>query len=116
MKVQPRSVTLPTRVKEQRYERDDQRREAVPLVEGEGRLVVKKLAGGAYGVRKVIEFRKQKGRGPAQVETRWETMAAPPCGPELQRILEATAEADWPQDLRVALGEKVTEIRQLGEA
>ena len=103
-------------MKEQRYERDDQRREAVPLVEGEGRLVVKKLAGGAYGVRKVIEFRKQKGRGPAQVETRWETMAAPPCGPELRRILEATAEADWPQDVRVALGEKVTEIRQLGEA
>ena len=69
VKVKPGSVTLPTRVKEQRYERDDQRREAVPLLEGEGRLVVKKLAGGAYGVRKVIEFWKQKGRGPAQVET-----------------------------------------------
>ena len=39
----------------------------------------------------------------------------PPCGPELRRILEATAEADWPQDVRVALGEKVAEIRQLGE-
>ena len=89
--MQPGSVTLPTRVKEQRYERDDrddQRWEAVPLVEGEGRLAVKRLAGGAYGVRKVIEFRKQKGRGPAQVETRWETMAAPPCGPELRRILQ----------------------------
>ena len=101
--------------KEWRYKRDDQRREAVPLVEGEGRLVVKKLAAGAYGVRKIIEFRKPKGRGPAQVETRWETVAAPPCGPELRRILEATAEADWPQDVRVALGEKVAEIRQLGE-
>ena len=86
--MQPGSVTLPTRVKEQRYGRDHQRREAVPLVEGEGRLVVKKLAGGAYEVRKVIEFRKQKGKGPAQVETRWETMAAPPCGPELRRILQ----------------------------
>ena len=42
-------------------------------------------------------------------------MAAPPCGPELRKILEATAEADWPQDVRVALGEKVAEIRQLGE-
>ena len=81
MKVQPGSMTLPTRVKEQRYERDDQRREAVPLVEGEGRLVVKKLAGGAYGVRKVIEFRKQKGRGPAQVEARWEKMVPPLAGP-----------------------------------
>ena len=50
--------------------RRDQRREAVPLVEEEGRLVVKKLAAGAYGVRKIIEFRKPKGRGPAQVETR----------------------------------------------
>ena len=56
-------------------------------MEGEGRLIVKKLAGGAYRVRKVIEFHKQKGRGPAQVERRWETMAAPPCGPELRRIL-----------------------------
>ena len=103
------------RVKERPYERDDQRRESVPLVEGEGRLVVKKLAGGGYGVRKIIEFRKPKGRGPAQVETRWETVAAPPCGPELRRIMEATAEADWPQDVRVVLGEKVAEIRQLGE-
>ena len=101
--------------KEQWYKRDDQRREAVPLVEGEGRLVLKKLAAGAYGVRKIIEFRKPKGRGPAQVETRWETVAAPPCGPELRRILEATGEADWPQDVRVALGEKVAEIRQLEE-
>ena len=44
-------------MKERRYKRDDQRQEAVPLVEGEGRLVVKKLAGRADGVRKVIEFR-----------------------------------------------------------
>ena len=78
VKVQPRGVTLPMRVKERPYERDDQRREAVPLMEGEGRLVVKKLTAGAYGVRKIIEFRMPKGRGPAQVETRWETVAAPP--------------------------------------
>ena len=43
-------------------------------------------------------------------------MAAPPSGPELQRIMEATAAADWPQDMRVDLGEKVAEIRKLGEA
>ena len=86
-------LTLPTRVKERPYERDYQRREAIPLVEGEGQLVVKKLAGGAYGVLKIIEFQKTKGRGPAQVKTRWETVAAPPCGPELRRIMEATAEA-----------------------
>ena len=30
--------------------------------------------------------------------------------------MEATAEADWPQEKRVALGEKVAEIRRLGEA
>ena len=85
-------------------------------MEGEGRLVVKKLTAGAYGVQKIIEFRKPKGRGPAQVEARWETVAAPPCRPELRRIMEATAGADWPQDVRVTLGEKVAEIRQLGEA
>ena len=30
--------------------------------------------------------------------------------------MEATTKADWPQDVRVALGEKVAEIRRLGEA
>ena len=113
--VQPGKVTLPMRVKERRYELDDQRREAIPLVEGEGRLIVKKLAAGAYRVRKVIEFWKPTGRGPAQVEAKWETVAAPPRGPKLRRILEATAGTDWPQDVRVALGEKVAEIRLLGE-
>ena len=67
-------------------------------------------------MRKIIEFRKPRGRGPAAVEARWETVAAPPSGPELRKIMEATAEADWPQDVRVALGEKVAEIRRLGEA
>ena len=61
MKVQPRGVTLPMRVKERPYELDDQRREAIPLVAREGRLVVKKLNAGAYRVRKIIEFRKQRG-------------------------------------------------------
>ena len=79
-------------------------------------MVVKKLTAGAYGVLKIIEFRKPRGRGPAQVEARWEAVAAPPCGPELRRIMEATAEANWPQDVRVTLGEKVAEIRKLGEA
>ena len=66
------------RVKERPYEWDDQRREVIPLVVGEGRMVVKKLTAGAYKLHKIIEFRKPKGRGPAQVETRWETVAAPP--------------------------------------
>ena len=78
-------------------------------------MVVKKLTAGAYGVRKIIKFRKPKGRGPAQVETRWETVAAPPCGTEFRRIMEATAGADWPQDTRVTLAERVAEIRKLGE-
>ena len=78
-------------------------------------MVVKKLTAGAYRVRKIIEFRKPKGRGPAQVEARWETVAAPPSRPEFRRIMEATAGADWPQDVRVTLGEKVNEIRKLGE-
>ena len=39
----------------------------------------------------------------------------PPSEPEFRRIMEATAGADWPQDVRVTLGEKVAEIRKLGE-
>ena len=89
--MQQGGLALPRRVKERPYERDDQRREAIPLVVGEGRMVVKKLTTGAYRVRKIIEFRKPKGRGPAQVEARWETVAAPPSGPEFRRIMEATA-------------------------
>ena len=67
VKVQQGGLTLPTRVQERPYERDDQQREVIPLVAGEGRMVVKKLTAGAYGVRKIIEFWKPKGRGPAQV-------------------------------------------------
>ena len=48
VKVQQGGLTLPTRVKERPYERDDQWWEAIPLVAGEGRMVVKKLAAGAY--------------------------------------------------------------------
>ena len=66
-------------------------------------------------MRKVIEFRKPVGRGPAQVEAKWETVAAPLRGPELRKILEATAGTDWPQEVWVALGEKVAGIRLLGE-
>ena len=79
-------------------------------------MVIKRLTAGAYRVRKIIEFRKPRGRGPAAVEARWETVATPPSGPELRKIMEATAEADWRQDVRVALGKKVAEIRRLGEA
>ena len=75
VKVQQGGLTLPTRVKERPYERDDQRQEAVPLVAGEGQMTV-----GAYGVRKIIEFRKPKGRGPAHVEARWETVAGQSSG------------------------------------
>ena len=116
VKVQKGGMTLPARVKERQYDQDDQWREAVPLLVGEGRRVVKRLTEGAHGVRKIIEFRKQRGRGHATVKARWETVAAPPSGPELRKIMEATAEADWPHDVRVALGKKVAEIRRLGDA
>ena len=116
LKVQKGGLTLSARVKEMQYDRDDQRRDAVPLLAGEGRMVVKKLTEGAHGVRKIIEFRKQRGKGHAAVDVRWETVASPPGGQELRKIMEATAEADWPQEVRVALGEKVAEIRRLGEA
>ena len=116
VKVQKGGLTLPARVKERQYDRDDQQREAVPLLAGEGRMVIRRLTEGAHGMRKVIEFRKQRGRGHATVEARWETVAAPPSGPELRKIMEATAKADWPQDVRVALGKKVAEIRRLGDA
>ena len=79
-------------------------------------MVVKKLTEGAHRVRKIIEFRKQRGKGHAAVDVRWETVASPPGGQELRKIMEATAEADWPQEVRVALGKKVAEIRRLGEA
>ena len=116
MKVQKGGLTLPARVKERQYDRDDQRREAVPLLAGEGRMVIKRLTEGAHRVRKIIEFQKQRGKGHAAIEVRWETVAAPPRGQELWKIMEATTETDWPQDLRVALGEKVAKIHKLGEA
>ena len=81
LKVQKGGLTLPARVKERQYDWDDQRREAVPLLAGEGRMVVKMLTEGAHGVSKIIEFRKQRGRGHATVEARWETVADPPSGP-----------------------------------
>ena len=46
----------------------------------------------------------------------WKTQAAPPGGSELWRILEATAELDWPGKAKVALGEKVAELWEVGEA
>ena len=79
-------------------------------------MVVKRLTEGAHRVRKIIEFWKQRGKGHAAVEKRWETVAAPPGGQELQKIMEATAQADWPQEVRLALGEKVAKIHRLGEA
>ena len=57
VKVQKGGLTLPARVKERQYERDDQRGVAVPLLAGEGRMVVKRLTEGAHRVRKIIEFR-----------------------------------------------------------
>ena len=79
-------------------------------------MVVKRLTEGAHGVRKIIEFGKQRGKGHTAVDMRWETVATPPGGQELRKIMEATTEADWLQEVRVALGEKVAEIRRLGEA
>ena len=80
VKVQKGGLTLPARVKERQYDQNDQRQEAVPLLAGEGRMVVERLTAGAYGVRKIIEFRNPRGRGPAAVEARWETVAAPLAG------------------------------------
>ena len=78
--MQKGGLTLPARVKERQYDRDDQRREAVPLLAGEGRMVIKRLTEGARQVRKIIEFRKQRGKGHAAVVVRWETVAAPLAG------------------------------------
>ena len=86
VKVQQGGLTLPARVKERQYDRDDQRQEVVPLLAGEGRMVVKKLTAGAYGVCKIIKFRMPRGRGPAPVEARWETVADRP--PERTRTPE----------------------------
>ena len=80
VKVQKGGLTLPARVKEKQYDRDDQRREAIPILAGEGRMVVRRLAEGAHGMRKVIKFWKQKGMGHATVEAGWETVAAPLAG------------------------------------
>ena len=71
LKVEKGGLTLPARVKERQYDRDDQRRDAVPLLAGEGRMVIKKLTEGAHGVRKVIEFRKQRGKGHAAFNVKW---------------------------------------------
>ena len=116
VRVQKGELTLPARVKERHYDRDNQGRDAVPLLAGEGRLVIKKLLEGAHEVQKVIKFRKQRGKGHAAVDVDWETVAAPPSGQELRKIMEATAEANWPQEARVALGKKVGEIRRLAGA
>ena len=114
--MQKGGLTLPARVKERQYDQDDQRRDAVPLLAGEGQMVVKKLVEGAHKVHKIIKFLKQRGKGHAAVHVKWETVAAPPSEQELRKIIEATAKADWLQEVRVALGKKVAEIRKLGEA
>ena len=75
-------------------------------------MILKRLLEGAHKVQKVTRFQKQKGHATIYVE--WKTLAAPPSGWELRKIMEATAEADWPQEARVALGEKVGEIQKLG--
>ena len=71
---------------------------------------------GAHTVHKIIKFLKQRGKGHAAVHVKWETVAAPPSEQELRKIIEATAKADWLQEVRVALGKKVAEIRRIGEA
>ena len=79
LKVQKGGLTLPARVKERQYDRDNQPREAVPLLAGEGLMVVKRLTKEAHRVRK-IEFQKQRGKGHAAFEVRWETVAGPLAG------------------------------------
>ena len=51
--VRQRGLTLPARVKERQYDRDDQGRDAVPLLAGEGRMIIRKLLEGAHEVKKI---------------------------------------------------------------
>ena len=43
-------LTLPARVKEGRHDQDSQGRDAVPLIGGEGQMIIKKLLAGAHEV------------------------------------------------------------------
>ena len=44
-------------------------------------MVIRRPTMRVHGACKIIEFRKQRGRGHATVEARWETVADPPSGP-----------------------------------
>ena len=110
--MQKGGLTLPARVKERQHDRDDQRRDAVPLLAGEGRMEWREPT---KCTRSLISL-SRGGKGHAAVHVKWETVAAPPSEQELRKIIEATAKADWLQEVRVALGKKVAEIRRIGEA
>ena len=69
-------LTLPGRVKEGRYDRDGQGRDAVPLLAGEGRMIIKKLLAGAHEVQKITKFQKPGGRG--MLRFRWNGRPKPP--------------------------------------
>ena len=88
----------------------------MPLLAGEGRMIIRKLLEGAHEVKKITKLQKQRGKGHATVQVEWKTQAAPSGKPELRRVLEATAELDWPERAKRALGEKVAELREVGEA
>ena len=88
----------------------------MPLLASEGPMIIRKLLEGAHEVQKIIKFQKQQGKGHAAVQVEWKTQAAPLSGPELRRKLEATAELDWPGKAKMALGEKVAKLREVGEA
>ena len=71
-------LTLPATVKEGRYDRDGQGRDAVPLLAGEGRMIIKKLLAGTHEVQKITKFQKPGGRG--MLRFRWNGRPKPPPG------------------------------------
>ena len=66
-------LTLPARVKEGRHDQDGQGRDAVPLLAGEGWMIIKKLLAGAHKVQKITKFQRLQGKGHAAVQVEWDT-------------------------------------------
>ena len=67
-------------------------------------------------MHKIINFLKQRGKGTRRRPREMGDRGCPPSKQELRKIIEATAKADWLQEVRVSLGKKVAEIRRIGEA
>ena len=116
MAVKTAKLTLPARVKERHYDGDYKGRDAIPLLAGEGRVIICKLHEGAHEVQKVLWFQKQQGNGLAAVSVEWTAKTDTPAGPELKRILGGTGELDWPRGSRILLSYSVDDIKRLGAA